>query len=221
MSAIAAVKEQSPQGASIYRWVTGLLENNVYVVADSQAAHAAIIDPSMDSEPILDWLREQGLSLDYVLITHGHFDHAFRAGFFARNTGAQVAIGEADSPMLSQLAEQAAFWGFRVDDDPPQPTLLLRHGDEVQVGSLALRVAATPGHSPGSVSFMLDGFVFVGDLIFAAGVGRTDIPGASWEQLIASIRDRILSLPDETVLYPGHGPPTTVGRERAVNPFIS
>lgn len=197
------------------------MENNVYVVADTQAASAAVIDPGMNSDLVLGWLRDRGLSLDCVLITHGHFDHVFRAGFFAWETGAQVAVGEADAPMVKDLADQAAFWGFQTDDDPPQPSRLLKDGDEVQVGSLVLKVAATPGHSPGGISLILDGFAFVGDLIFAGGVGRTDIPGASWEQLIASIRDRILSLPDETVLYPGHGPVTTVGRERATNPFIT
>jgi glyoxylase-like metal-dependent hydrolase (beta-lactamase superfamily II) len=224
VASVRPVEEKAPEGAGIYRWVTGLLENNVYVVADVKAARAAIIDPSMDSDPILEWLREKGLSLDYVLITHGHFDHAFRAGFFARETGAQVAMSEADAPMLLQLADQAVFWGFQADDDPPKPSLLLKDGDEVRIGSLALKVAATPGHSPGGVSFILDGPPaggFVGDLIFAAGVGRTDLPGGSLEHLMSSIRGRILSLPDDTALYPGHGPVTTVGREKASNPFIS
>jgi hydroxyacylglutathione hydrolase len=215
------VEEKAPEGAEIFRWVTGLLENNVYVLSDPKSARAALIDPAMASEPILEWLRQRGMSLDYVLNTHGHFDHVFHDAFFADQTGAQIAIGEADAPMLAQLHDQATMWGFQAEGEAPAPSRLLKGGDEVSVGSLTLKVASTPGHSPGGVSFLLDGVAFVGDLIFAGSVGRTDIPGSSLDQLMSSIREEILSLPDETVLYPGHGPATTVGRERATNPFIA
>ncbi len=217
---MAPTEEKAPPGARIWRWVTGLLENNVYLVADD-GGEAAIIDPGLDSEQILDWVRQKGLTLRWILITHGHFDHVFRAAFFAGQTGAAAAIGEGDADLLLHMKDAAALWGFQADDPLERADRMLKDGDEIRVGALTLRVIATPGHSPGGICFTLDGFVFVGDTIFAGAVGRTDIPGGSWEQLLSSIRDGILPLPDETVLYPGHGPATTVGQERATNPFVA
>jgi glyoxylase-like metal-dependent hydrolase (beta-lactamase superfamily II) len=213
------IEEKAPPGARILRWVTGPLENNVYLVADDQG-NAAIIDPGIDSEQVLGWTRQNRFKLAWILITHGHFDHLFRAAFFARATGAGIAIAEADVILLMHMKEAAALWGFRADDEAKQPDRLLKDRDEIKVGSLTVRVIATPGHSPGSVCFLLDGFLFGGDTVFAGSVGRTDLPGSSQEALMSSLRERLLSLPDETVIYPGHGPPTTVAEEKRSNPFL-
>jgi glyoxylase-like metal-dependent hydrolase (beta-lactamase superfamily II) len=213
------IEEKAPPGARILRWVTGPLENNVYLVADDQGS-AAIIDPGIESEQVLGWTRQNRLKLAWILITHGHFDHLFRAAFFARATGAGIAIAEADVILLMHMKESAALWGFRADDEAKQPDRLLKNGDEIEVGSLTVRVIATPGHSPGSVCFLLGGFLFGGDTVFAGSVGRTDLPGSSQEALMSSLRERLLSLPDETVIYPGHGPPTTIAEEKRANPFL-
>jgi len=214
------IEEKAPAGARIWRWTTGPLENNVYLVAD-QEGNAAIIDPGIESEQALGWTRQNGFKLAWILITHGHFDHVFRAAFFARATHAGIAISEADAELLLHMKDAAAIWGFQAEDPPQPPDLLLNDGDEIHIGSLTVRAVATPGHSPGSMCFLLDGFMFVGDTLFAGSVGRTDLPGGSQESLMCSLRDRLLSLPGETVIYPGHGPITTVAREKSSNPFLA
>jgi glyoxylase-like metal-dependent hydrolase (beta-lactamase superfamily II) len=214
------IEEKAPPGARIWQWTTGPLENNVYLVAD-QEGNAAIIDPGIDSEQVLGWARQNHFTLAWILITHGHFDHVFRAAFFGRATGAAIAISEADVGLLLHMRDAAAIWGFQGGEAPQHPDRLLKDGDEIQVGSLTLRVVATPGHSPGSVCFLLDGFMFVGDTLFAGSVGRTDLPGSSPEALMSSLRDKLLSLPSETIIYPGHGPASTIAEEKRSNPFLA
>lgn len=203
----------------IKTFVLGPMESNAYILADEHTRRAAVIDPGMGSEHLLEALEEDRLRLDYVLNTHGHFDHVYCDGYFTSKTGARLLIHEADVFLLQRMPEYARHYGFSVAD-PPQPDGFLRDGDILPIGDLALRVYHTPGHSPGGVCFHVGDVVFSGDSLLAGSVGRTDIPGGSYPELIASIRAKLLALPDATVVYTGHGPQTTIADERAYNPFL-
>ena len=197
----------------------GPMESNAYILADENTRRAAIIDPGMGSEHLLEALEEDRLRLDYILNTHGHFDHVYCDGYFTSKTGARLLIHEADVPLLQRMPEYARHYGFSVAD-PPQPDGFLRDGDIIPIGDLAVRVYHTPGHSPGGVCFHVGEALFSGDSLMAGSIGRTDIPGGSTPELIASIRAKLLALPDATVVYTGHGPQTTIADERAYNPFL-
>jgi glyoxylase-like metal-dependent hydrolase (beta-lactamase superfamily II) len=203
----------------IHTFVVGPLQSNSYLVVDEGSRRAAVIDPGMESETVLDAVRRDALQLDTVIITHGHFDHVFSSALFKAETGAQVVMHPDDLPLLEEVPETARFFGFKAPVQP-KPDKLVREGDVISVGSLALRVLETPGHTPGGISLHLDNAVFVGDTLFAGSVGRTDLTGGSLEVLLHSIGSKLLTLPDRTVVYPGHGPATSIGAERRDNPFL-
>jgi hydroxyacylglutathione hydrolase len=203
----------------IHRYNIGPLDNNTYALVDEPTGQAAIVDPSFDSAPIWDEVTANGWTLAWVLNTHAHIDHVVENALFVERSGAPLALHPDDLPLLRALPQQAAWMGM----DPPvyaEPTHFLADGETIAFGESVLTVALTPGHSPGSVSFLGDGFVLSGDVLFAGSIGRTDLPGGSYEQLVQSIRTRLLVLPDETAVYPGHGPTTTIGEERRNNPFL-
>lgn len=203
----------------IKTFVLGPMESNAYILADEHARRAAIIDPGMGSEHLLEALEADRLRLDYVLNTHGHFDHVYCDGYFTSKTGARLLIHEADLPLLQRMPEFARYYGFSVAD-PPRPDGFLREGDVIPIGDLAVRVYHTPGHSPGGVCLHVGGALFSGDSLMAGSIGRTDMAGGSYQELVASIRAKLLALPDATVVYAGHGPQTTIADERAYNPFL-
>ena len=179
-----------------------------------------VIDPGGDPERILSAVAESGLTVRYVLNTHCHFDHMAANADIVAATGALLALHPAEKPLLR--AHGGADWfGVPARESPP-PDVDLEPGQTLEVGTLRLQVLGTPGHSPGGVTFYLadEGVAFDGDTLFALGVGRTDLPGGDWDTLMHSIRHVILALPDDTVLYPGHGPRTTVGREKQANPWV-
>jgi len=198
----------------------GLIQTNCYIVGCEQTKEGAIIDPGGHPERILAEVKRHGLAVNYVLNTHAHFDHTDANRAVVAATGAPLALHAADRPLL-QAAGGAALFGLRADPSPP-PDLELRDGDELEVGRLRLRVLHTPGHTPGHVCFYEadEGVLFDGDLLFYQGVGRTDLPGGSWTQLMDSIRRILFALPDETIVYPGHGPATTLGQEKRLNPWL-
>jgi glyoxylase-like metal-dependent hydrolase (beta-lactamase superfamily II) len=204
----------------IQSFTVGPLETNAYLVLDEESRKALLIDPGLESEGIYDVILEQALEVSAIVNTHGHFDHVCGNAFFQAKTGAPVLIHREDAAMMRQAAEQALAFGFQVPTPPP-PDRLLAEGDEVAVGGHRLRVLHTPGHTPGGICLHGEGLVFVGDALFAGSIGRTDLPGGSTEVLLASIRRKLLSLPDETTVYPGHGPTTTIGEERVHNPFLT
>ena len=204
---------------AIQTFVVGPLQSNSYLVVDERARQAAVIDPGMESESVLEVVRHEGLRVESLIITHGHFDHVFSSAAFKAETGAQVIMHPDDVPLLLEMPETARFFGFKAPP-PPQPDRLVREGDVIKVGDLALRVLETPGHTPGGISLCLDNAVFVGDTLFAGSVGRTDLRGGSLDALLRSIRTRLLTLPDWTVVYPGHGAATSIGAERRDNPFL-
>jgi hydroxyacylglutathione hydrolase len=198
----------------------GAMETNCWLLADPAAGEAVVIDPGGDARRILEQVARRGWKVTAVLLTHGHFDHAGAAAEVVKGTGAPFLVPRGDERQLAGAVAEAARFGVRVSAPPP-PTRLLKDGETLAVGSFRLKVIFTPGHTPGSAVFFTPAGVFAGDLLFAGSVGRTDLPGGDMGALLRSIRERILTLTDATPVYPGHGPSTTVGRERAGNPFLA
>jgi glyoxylase-like metal-dependent hydrolase (beta-lactamase superfamily II) len=193
---------------------------NCWIAACEESREGVVIDPGGDAERILKAIGEYGLAIRYVLNTHCHFDHMGANADIVGATGAQLALHPDELPTL-QAQGGAAWFGVRVADSPPPDVELVPEHD-LTVGTLSLQVLHTPGHSPGGVTFYVpsEGVAFDGDTLFAGGVGRTDLPGGNWHTLMRSIRDVLFALPDETKLHPGHGPTTTVGREKRSNPWV-
>jgi len=179
-----------------------------------------LVDPGSDAGLILREIEASGLTVQTIVNTHGHFDHIGANSQLVEATGVDLCMHAADLPLLDKALTQAALYGLKTTQSP-QPDRLLEEGDVVEVGKLRFVVYHVPGHSEGSICLYADRHMFVGDVLFAGSVGRTDLPGGSFEQLIGGIRNKLLVLPDDTVVHPGHGPDTTIGREKQVNPFIS
>ncbi len=197
----------------------GPIMANCFIVGCERTRAAVVIDPGDEADRILMSLAEAKLSVTYILNTHGHFDHVGANRRIKEVTGAEILIHPLDAPMLEALSEAAAAFGLAVENSPAADKYL-QEGDQIAFGDIRLNVLHTPGHSPGGVSFHTDGGVFVGDTLFAGSIGRTDFPGGDFHTLIASIRTKLFPLGDETVVYTGHGPSTTIGREKRSNPFL-
>jgi glyoxylase-like metal-dependent hydrolase (beta-lactamase superfamily II) len=207
---------------TLLTYVLGPLENNTYVLADPASREAAVIDPSFEPEALLGDLKRLGLNLTTVLLTHAHFDHITGIAEIVRSCGSGIRIGLHPSDLfLYREGGSAADFGLPFEIGP-EPQILLAAGQVLKIGEVELEVRHTPGHTPGHVVFYCPSAatVFCGDLIFAGSVGRTDLPGGNYAQLIASIRRDILTLPSQTQLLSGHGSPTTVAEEAATNPFL-
>ncbi len=192
----------------------GINECNCYLVAEGESAEGVVIDPGADAEIILERCSSLKLSVGKILITHCHWDHIGGVGEIKKRTSAEICCHGEDLPFYDAVVEQLAFVGLEGEPLPPVDRLL-RDNEVIRVGGLSFRVIHTPGHSPGSVSYLINDVLFCGDVLFEGGaVGRTDLPGGSTSQLKDSIFKRIFSLPPGTVIYPGHGPPTTVRKEK-------
>jgi hydroxyacylglutathione hydrolase len=198
----------------------GITQTNCYVVGCEEALEGVVIDPGGHPGRVLSAVDESGLTIRYVLNTHCHFDHMGANAEVVAATGAPLALHPAELPIL-QAQGGAAWFGVTVNESP-MPDVELEDGQALEVGALRFQVLHTPGHSPGGVTFYLaeEGAAFDGDVLFAGGVGRTDLPGGDWDALERSIREVLFTLPDETVLYPGHMSKTTVGHEKAHNPWL-
>jgi len=197
----------------------GPLMANCIIFGCKETKKAVVIDPGDDVDRILVALSEDQLSVTKILNTHGHFDHVGGNQRLKEVTDAPICIHTDDAPMLGHVSSSAAAFGMRASNSPDADELL-NEGDIIPVGNLELKVLHTPGHSPGGVSFYVPDVVFVGDTLFAGSIGRTDFPGGSYDQLIASVKNKLFTLDDKTVVYTGHGPETTIGNEKRTNPFF-
>jgi glyoxylase-like metal-dependent hydrolase (beta-lactamase superfamily II) len=200
----------------------GMLACNCSIVGDEATGEAVVIDPGDDVERVQEILARRKLQPRYIVVTHAHIDHVGGIEKLKKATGAPVLMHQSDLPLYQNLAIQAAWLGVR----PPgtvEVDQFLRQGDWLRWGGLELEVLHTPGHSPGSVSLHMPGEharIFSGDTLFQASIGRTDLWGGSFDQILRSIHETLLRFPDETPVFPGHGPATTIGDERETNPFL-
>lgn len=201
--------------------VVGALGVNCSILGCNETREALVVDPGADAERILAAVAKHGLRVTTVVNTHGHFDHVGGNRRVLEATAAELLIHEADAPYLQRAVVTAARYGVTAEDSPP-PSRFLTDGMTISFGRKSLQVLHTPGHTQGGCCLHLasEGMVITGDTLFADSVGRTDLPGGSHEQLIASIRGKLLTLPDETKVYPGHGPSSTIGHERRHNPYL-
>lgn len=198
----------------------GPFASNCYIVASEKTKEAMVIDPGDEAGAILNTVKKLGLTVKLIVITHGHGDHVSALGQVKEATGAPVAIHGDDAAIMRGSGQMLTMMLGVKSEAPPAPDMLLKDGEVIKVGELSFKVAHTPGHSPGGICLIGEGVAFTGDSLFNYGIGRTDFPGSSYEELMDSIRTRLLTLPDDTVVLPGHGPETTIGDERRGNPFL-
>jgi glyoxylase-like metal-dependent hydrolase (beta-lactamase superfamily II) len=197
----------------------GPLDNGTYVVACERTRRAAVIDVGFESEIVLNAIREANLNVTLLLNTHGHYDHVAGMRTMQEAVGCDYWIHPADRPLIASLSTQGAMFGFPAAE-PPDVVHDLADGQRLELGDETLEVIHTPGHSPGGVCFRWNDDLWVGDTLFQGSVGRTDLPGGSFDELQRSIRTRLFPLGDGLRCHPGHGPATTLGEERLHNPFV-
>jgi glyoxylase-like metal-dependent hydrolase (beta-lactamase superfamily II) len=202
----------------IKRVEVGPFASNCYIIGSELTKEGMLIDAGADAGEIVKNVNKLGLDIKLIVLTHGHIDHIGALKEVKEATGAEVAIHEADAPAL-QGQRVSDFFGFSYQVPPP-PDRVLKGGDSIDVGDLHFLVLHTPGHTAGGICLLGHGVVFTGDTLFNYGIGRTDFPGGSHRQLLDSIHTKLMVLPDNTVVYPGHGPESTISAERRGNPFL-
>lgn len=199
--------------------IVGPLFSNCYIIYDDKEKQGAVIDPGDDADNILDAVKELGIKINYILATHGHFDHVGAVAPLRKELKAEFLAHKGDFFFLEDGENAARRWGVDIEQ-PPKPDRFIEDGDKIKVGKFELEVIHTPGHSPGGVSFLYDRMLFGGDTLFQGSIGRTDFRKGSFEDLAKSIKTRLYNLPDDTIVYTGHGPNTTIGSEKRHNPFV-
>jgi glyoxylase-like metal-dependent hydrolase (beta-lactamase superfamily II) len=201
-------------------WRTvGAFQENSYLIVDPAARRAVLVDPGAEAEQLIDMVRASEATLDAIWLTHAHIDHIGAIAEVKRMWDVPIYLHPADRPLYDRGTMQAAAYGLSFEQ-PPRPDYELTEGDVLSIGSLQFDVMHVPGHAPGHVVFVGDGHMLGGDLLFAGSIGRTDLPLSDPDRMIESL-ERVAGLPEETVVYPGHGPMTSIGRERASNPFLT
>jgi glyoxylase-like metal-dependent hydrolase (beta-lactamase superfamily II) len=208
-----------PGALDIKRLVVSPIETNCYIVSRKGGTEAFIIDPGDDAAVIAEAVCADGLRPAGIINTHGHADHAGANGELKDRFNCPILIHELDAPyLLDPELNLSMFMGGRMDG--PAADRILKDGEEACLGDTAFRVIHSPGHTPGGICLFAEGVLFSGDTLFSSSVGRTDFPGGSQEALLTSIRTKLLTLPEETVVYPGHGPSTIIGVEKDSNPWL-
>ena len=197
----------------------GPLETNSYIAVCNQTKEAVIIDPGFDIEYIRAQIDQCAASVSAILLTHGHFDHCSALGGITEIFSAPVYMHRDDIPYVAEAQNHSRMYGISVPH-VPLPDRFIDDDDTITFGECTLRVIHTPGHTPGGVCFYTPDILFAGDTLFSESVGRTDLPGGSFEAISTSIKEKLYTLPDDTVVYPGHGLATTIGKEKNSNPYV-
>jgi glyoxylase-like metal-dependent hydrolase (beta-lactamase superfamily II) len=197
----------------------GSFGSNCYIIGDEVSKEGMVIDPGDDGSFIMKQVKALGLKIKVIVLTHSHVDHIGGLAEVKKATGAEIAIHESEAPFLLKQP-------FRLDFMPPTPPSppaerLLKDGDVINIGKVKFKVLHTPGHTTGGICLVGDGIVFTGDTLFNYGIGRADFPGSDYDQELESIRTKLMTLPDDYKVYPGHGPASTIGTERKGNPFLN
>lgn len=205
----------------IRTFCAGSFAENGYLVTCADGETAVVVDPGAAASEMLDAIRDDELDVAAILLTHSHLDHVEGVNPVLEEWDVPLYLHPADRPLYDHVAEQARRYGMELEPPPP-PDRELEHGQILEFGGTTFEVRHCPGHAPGHVILWVEdeGVALVGDVVFQGSIGRTDLPGGDFKQLMASIREQVLTLPDETRLLPGHGPETTVGDEGKGNPFL-
>ena len=200
----------------------GNLSVFAYIVGCKDTGEGLVIDPAGDADRIISICNENGIQIKYIVNTHSHTDHTMGNADMVSKTGAKIIIHEDEKDLITKKPSFLLSM-FSPKESPPAD-ITVKEGDTIDIGKLSLNVIFTPGHSPGGISLHVNGYLFTGDTLFVGGVGRTDLPGASWQLMLDSIKTKILTFPDETIIMPGHNygyaPTSTVKQEKDLNPFI-
>ena len=200
--------------------VVGVFQENCYIVASSKTKEAIVIDPGDEPERVLELAKDMGVHIKLIANSHAHTDHILGVRGVQEQTSAQFLIHASEVPLLQQGTGGMMRRLGRPEEPPPEPGGFVAEGDTVSVAGLDLKVIHTPGHTPGSVSYYVNGLLFSGDTLFRGSIGRTDFPGGSHQQIMESIITKLLALPDDTIALPGHELETTIRQERFTNPFV-
>ena len=203
----------------VQKLVVGPFASNCYIIGSESNREGVIIDPGADAEEILRNVKDLGLKIKSIVLTHGHIDHIGALKEVKDATGAEVAIHTDDAEFLQEGSSLNAMFGFSYAP-LPSADRLLNDGDSIESGDLHFSVLHTPGHTQGGISLLGEGVVFTGDTLFNYGIGRYDLPGSNGTQLMDSIHTKLMVLPDNTIVYPGHSYETTISNERRGNPFL-
>ncbi len=199
--------------------VVGPFASNCYIVGSEKTKQGLVIDPGDEGKQISKAVDTLGLDIKIIVLTHGHIDHISALKEVKEATGAAVAVHADDAKAIQQRSPMSVFITHSLSS-PPSPDRLIKDGDSIDIGDLHFLVIHTPGHSPGSICLYGQGVLFSGDTLFNYGIGRTDMPGGSHNQLMNAIKTKLMVLPDETIVCPGHGPDSTIAAERRGNPFL-
>ena len=200
--------------------IVGPLDVNCFIISCPKTKQSAIIDPGENADDILQSIKSKSLDVKYILLTHGHFDHIGAVADISAATHSDILLHADDQEQVDAAPAHAGFFGLPV----PKSFSVDRYVNEedtLEIGELTLTVLHTPGHSRGCVCYLGKDVIFAGDTLFYGGVGRTDLPGGNYQAIIQSIKEKLFALPDAMRVYSGHGPPTTIGREKKYNPFVS
>lgn len=198
----------------IKRVMAGVNAANCYIVFDEETREAVVLDPGGDADDIYKALKQFGATVKYIVLTHGHFDHTEGVEELKSIVGAPVAIGEEDNKMFLK--------GEKYYGPLPQggADILLKNGDTLKFGGHTMKVISTPGHTPGGICLLVENDIFTGDTLFAGSIGRTDLAGGNYDTIMQSLKSKLMTLSDTVAVHPGHGPSSTIGRERLMNPFM-